>query len=283
MLNQPAYVTRFLGEFLNIDRKRFILDRVFSNGGGVTGGGVIYEEMAANDLYTTRDVERVEPGAEFPLVTTNRRSVKIATPEKWGGKFFITDEARDRNDARMLFRHTTQLGNTIIRKLNQRAIEEFEAKITGLAGAATVTGQNWSNIQLNGSTPTANSATPIADFAAVALLADQREQGTIFDTWIINPVQLSRLRVAYQGVPGGIDAIARDFGITTIFATQEVAVGTAYVVSSGNVGEYRVESPLGTEAWREQETQRTWVQSSVRPLFFIDNPMGLLKVTGLGA
>jgi hypothetical protein len=43
----------------------------------------------------------------------------------------------------------------------------------------------------------------------------------------------------------------------------------------------RVEKPLSTETWREAETQRTWVQSDVRPVMVITNPYGIAKVTGL--
>jgi hypothetical protein len=43
----------------------------------------------------------------------------------------------------------------------------------------------------------------------------------------------------------------------------------------------RIEKPLGTETWREQGTERTWVQSSVRPLWFVDNKFAVLRFTGL--
>jgi hypothetical protein len=53
------------------------------------------------------------------------------------------------------------------------------------------------------------------------------------------------------------------------------------VFESGQVGEMRVEKALSTETWREPETQRTWSQSDVRPVFVITNPYGIAKVTGL--
>jgi hypothetical protein len=60
-----------------------------------------------------------------------------------------------------------------------------------------------------------------------------------------------------------------------------VTNGTAYVVATGQVGELRIEKALGTETWREEKTQRTWVQSDVRPVMYVTNPYSIKKVTGL--
>ena len=46
-------------------------------------------------------------------------------------------------------------------------------------------------------------------------------------------------------------------------------------------GEQRFEKGLDTEAWREQSTQRTWVQSDVRAVRYVTNPMSVVKLTGL--
>ena len=71
MLNQPQRITRMV---MDMTLQRFVADRIFSSGGGVTGGAVVYDSVEANDLYTDRDVERVSPGGEFPIVTSSRRA-----------------------------------------------------------------------------------------------------------------------------------------------------------------------------------------------------------------
>src|SRR4051812_30813710 len=81
MLNQPTRVTRFI---MDLSLQRFIADRVFQSGGGVTGGAVIYDQATQNWLYTDRDVERVTPTGEFPLVTSSRPTPMLAQVEKWG-------------------------------------------------------------------------------------------------------------------------------------------------------------------------------------------------------
>src|SRR4051812_25734394 len=58
---------------IDLTLQRFFADRVFNNAGGVTGGAVIYNEVAGNDLYAQRDVQKVAPGEEFPVVNFQRR------------------------------------------------------------------------------------------------------------------------------------------------------------------------------------------------------------------
>ena len=67
MLKQPTRITRLL---MDMTLQRFVADRIFASAGGVTGGSVIYDSLEANDLYMSRDVERVAPGAEFPILTS---------------------------------------------------------------------------------------------------------------------------------------------------------------------------------------------------------------------
>src|SRR5215468_4062698 len=64
MLNQPTRITRMI---MDLTQQRFVADRIFASGGGVTGGAVVYDEAQENELYTNRDVEQVSPAAEFPL------------------------------------------------------------------------------------------------------------------------------------------------------------------------------------------------------------------------
>ncbi|WP_326564550.1 major capsid protein [Micromonospora peucetia] len=274
-LNQPTRITR---RIMDLTLQRFIVDRIFStNAGAVTGGAVVYDQATTNELYTDRDVERVGPGDEFPVVGSQRPVPKVAQVEKWGGKFFVTDEARDRNDVAFFNNQTTQLSNTIVKKVNTRAIETLEAAITALGGAGTFVGHNWSTVVTGGSSQTNNSGWPAADFANAQYLADTEELGVTYDLWIVNPKQRMDLAITYGSA---LNEVLDSLGIE-VFASNRVANGTAYAVARGQVGELRVEQGLGTETWREQATQRTWVQASVRPVMYVTNPYSIKKVTGL--
>jgi hypothetical protein len=272
MLNQPTRITRLISD---LTLQRFFADRVFASGGGVTGGAVVYDPVAANDLYADRDVQRVAPGAEFPEITFTRRAPSVATVEKWGGKVHITDEARDRNNVSELTRALRQLSNTIVRKINQRAVEVLDAEIT--AHSRTLAGHSWSAVVVGGSSQSAANLWPARDFGAVQLQAETEELGIVYDLWILNPQEYLSLATVYGPY---LTEVLRSAGID-IYVTNRVAAGTAYVVAQNQVGEMRIEKPLGTETWREPEREISWIQSSVRPLFFVDNPFAVIKVTGL--
>lgn len=272
MLNNPTRITKMI---MDLTLQRFIADRIFSNGGSVSGGAVVYDVADTNQLYAARDVQRVEPGAEFPVIQTERPTPSIAEVEKWGGKVWIPDEARDRNQAASFTNKVRQLSNTIVRKINQRAIEVLEAAIT--ASSQTMAGTNWTTVVTGGSSQSNASLWPARDFAIAQSLADADELGIQYTLWILNPQDVAQLQIIYGE---GLNSILARFGLS-IYGSNRVTAGTAYVVAEGQVGEMRLEKPLGTETWREPGRERTWVQSGVRPLMFVDNYPAILKVTGL--
>lgn len=274
-LNQPQRITRMI---MDLTLQKFIADRIFSSTGGVTGGAVIYDKVQANELYSARDVQRVAPGTEFPLITSDRLVPSVAEVEKWGGKMYVTDEARDRNDTAQFTRAVRQLANTIVRKLNQRAIEELEAAIAAAGGSRVSAGHNWSTVVVGGAGQTPSSSWPHADFALADQLNETDELGFTNDLWIINPLQYTQLVVIYGA---DLNAVLASNNIS-VYSSNRVAANTAYAVASGQTGQMKMEKPLGTETWREEKTERNWMQSSVRPLMFVDNVFAVRKFTGLG-
>lgn len=278
MLKQPTRITRML---MDLTLQRFFVDRVFTNAGGVTGGAVIYDQATENELYSDRDVERVESGQEFPIVSSSRRAPKIAEVEKYGGKFYTTDEARDRNDAAAFVNETRKLANTIVRKINAVGVAVLLAAIDANGGLSDMDGNDWSAAIPNGSDPTAPGLTPGADLAEVHLTAEQRELGLEFNILLVNPVQKYEWNLFYG--KNAAQALS-DLGFDEMYSTNRLTAGTALAVASGQVGEMRIESPLQTETVREgapQMRQRTWTQSSVRPMFFVTNPFAVMRINGL--
>lgn len=273
MLQQPTRVTRMI---MDLTLQRFVADRIFASAGGVTGGAVVYDQAVLNELYLDRDVQKVSPGGEFPLVTSERLAPRIAEVEKWGGKVFITDEARDRNSTVVFTNQMRQLANTIVRKINQRAIAELTASLAS-SGQTTV-GNNWSTVVTAGTSASTAQLYPAHDFAKAQMLAEQQELGVVYSLWLLNPQEWAQLITIYgsANLQALLDALNID-----IYVSNRVPAGTAYVVAEGQVGEMRVEKPLGSETWREQETERTWVQSSVRPVMYVTNPYAVIQFTGL--
>lgn len=272
-LNAPTRVTRTL---MDLTLQRFFADRVFANGGGVTGGAVVYDQLIANDLYTDRDIGRVAPGDEFPLITGSRRAPQVAEVEKWGGKFWVSIEARDRNDTTVFARNVRQLANTIVRKINMRSVESLEAAVQASPNRV-VTGNNWAAVITAGSSASNSNVWPGYDFARAQMLAEVDELGIVYNLWIMNPQEYLQLARIYGT---GLNDLLASLG-TQIFVTNRVTAGTAYVVAERQPGQMRIEQPLATEQWYQEENQRYWTQSSVRPLWFVDNRFAVLKFQGL--
>lgn len=273
MLNAPTRITRFIRD---LTLQRFIADRIFTSAGGVTGGAIVYDQATANELYPTRDPQQVAPGTEFPLAGDDRPVPKVAPVEKYGQKAFITFEARDRNDAQYFQRQLTKIGNGIVRKINARAIEVLEAAVT--EHSRSTPGQDWSDVTLEGNSPTAAADRPTADFAAAWLSAETDELGVVYDTWIVNPQELANLVIAYGDK---LNAVLESSGVREMYASNRVTAGTAYAVAAKQVGEMRLEQPMRTVRWTEEKTEREWVQTSVRPVMVVTDPFSVLKFTGL--
>lgn len=275
-LNNPSQVVTPL--VLDITREKFFVDRVFSNGGGVTGGAVVYTEVAGLDLYADRDVQEIAPGEEFPVLLFHRRGRKVALVRKWGGKFAFTWEARDRNDGQQFTNAVRQMSNTIVRKINQAGVTILDAYVS--ANSRSISGNNWATVVTVGSSASNHTLWPTHDFGAVDKVAEQEEMGMDYSLWIMNPQEYANL-VSIYGTTAGLQAILDSYGIT-IFVTNRVTAGTAYVVAPGQLGEMRIEDPLRTRSWDDPDgIEQTWVQSGVRPLMFANNPFAVLKITGL--
>jgi hypothetical protein len=283
MVNNPSRINRFIADYLGVNRSRFLLDVLFDNQGGMQGGAIIYEQQGLNDFYPVRDVQEVAPGATFPLITFQRQALGQASPRKWGGKFEVTYEARDRNNPRQLQRNTVQLANAIIRKNNLVALKVLDDAIAGLGGAAVITGNNWTTAVPPGygASSTLPPLTPVADISEVFLINDQRELGIVFDTLVINPLDMQSLRL-YYGKDADLRSAMSDYGIDRIFVTGQVAAGAPYAVAgNGQVGAYHVEQPLKTVSVEDELDEKFTIKSSVRPAMYVDNPYAVLRITGV--
>lgn len=275
MLSEPTRISAFLSD---ITLRRMFSPRIFTAGGELSGGTLIYNQLTSNQLFlsTGRDVQQVAPGAEFPIVTGDRLAPKVAVPVKVGGKYFVLDEAVKRNDASAVQLESTMLANNIAKYVDTAAITELDAQLT--ANSRTLTGTSWSAAKALGAGSVTKAGSPINDFAKAQLKADVDELGVEFNLWIVNPAQYADFVITYGAE--NVAAVLNASGVNMI-SSNRVTAGTAYVLQEGAVGQLRVESPLTTETWREHGTQKTWVQSSVSFALAVTNPFSALKVSGL--
>jgi len=276
LASNPRMITRAIAD---LTLKRFYLDQIFG-GGGASTPSVIYEQRTENaPLYAGRDVEAVEPGSEFPLVTFERGAPKTAQAEKFGGKFFITDEARRRNDVNGVNQAIQLLANTIQRKTQQRALAEMDAAITGFS--RTAAGTSWQTAAGTVEASRVPTTGPLADLTSIELANETQELGYTYDFAIMNPNTWRYLRLAAGGTSQAARALLADSGITGVWVTNQQPTGQIKWLARKMLGELSYEVPLSTETWRDSDgKQQDWFQSYVLPIVFITDPYAILVTTG---
>jgi hypothetical protein len=277
-LNQP---TRILRDIARLAEQRFFANRVFAPAGGVEGGAILFElpPSLQTDLFAERGVQEVAPGQEAPVLTFLRGVPVLTKPRKLMGKFPVTKEARKRNDARLLQRAMVQTANTIALTLDAMAVAVLNAAIT--ANSRTLAGQSWATAAgiTNLNTSGTNQAT--SDVLSARKLIELETRGHNLDSALIHPNQELSLAQAASRAGVSIDQIFATAGINNWFSTPRVTAGTAILYEAGNVGGWANEFPLAQDTWYENETESWWYQWSVSPAMFVDEPYGLVQLTGI--
>jgi hypothetical protein len=272
-LKQPTILRQRIAKLVDT---QILLPKFFRPlGGKVTGGAILYNTIQSSDLLLATSIEKRSPGAEYKVVEGVDPDPQLALVEDWGGKFFVPDEVTLRNNISFLDQQTTQLANTITRKLDVRTVEELAAADIGSFAPSA----GWEDLvfvgPLDGITPSADR--PTAHFAQVQELSDLEELGVVHDLLVVHPEQARQLRVAYAE---HLDDMLKSAGLE-MFSNPRIAAGTAYVLEKGAVGTIGFELPLLTDVWPDKARRGSWVQSYCVPAFAVDRAYAAKTITGL--
>lgn len=283
-INSPTVRNRRIAD---IAGQEFFAQNIFSNGGAVQGGAILFERPnpLLTDLYTERRLQEMAPGTEAPILTFVRGVPMVALPRKIGGKWALTREERARNDPRLAERAMTQLGNTVARDLEIMALSEINAVVTATSRTFPVTQTLAASAAFTFTTRTAANQ-PAADLARMVATVHNEQRGHRYNSAIYNVMDWATM-VSIYGVDGsdgnaGARAILAANGITTVDTSVQVAQGTAYFYEAGAVGVWANEFPIRTIQWiDENEDEKWWSQTTVSPTYAIDDQFAILKATGL--
>lgn len=281
LLANPTRITRSIADLVMAN---FFLDKIFTTGGEIQGGAVLYDQVTALDVYTDRDTERVQPGGEFPILTGARIAPLIAPVEKFGGKFAVTDEAKRRNDTIAVTRQMRRVSNTIIRKMHQRGIAEIEAAITSFTRTISSGITKWSTAIAAEYSKTKKEENPMRGLFLAIEGLEKQEMGYNFNTAVLHPEDLANGRT-YFGDDGGLKAAFADVGIGNIIGTPRAKAKAAWLLDGNMLGEMRLEEPLRTVTEREGAPlmrEQTWIQTAVNPLFIVTDPYATVEIQGIG-
>ena len=111
------------------------------------------------------------------------------------------------------------------------------------------------------------AALPAADLANIRKLAAVQELGTEYNMLILNPQEQANLSIIYGDAATWLSSQGFSLAVS-----NQVTAGTAYAVTEGMVGQVRYEQPLNTVSYRDDKTESTWVQASIRAVFATTMP-----------
>lgn len=272
-LNNPPYVQRLIED---LTLQRFIADFIFAAGPPAPGGSVLYDQVTAAMLYAERDIQEIEPASEFPLLTFPGSVPQTANIKKWGGAFFVTDEARDRNRVDVLARNLRMTTNTIVRKMDTVAVAALNAAPI-LTQAAS---GDWS----------VAATDIISDVQTAKSTVAQQDMGYEVDTVLLNPAQAldirkdADIRSVLPRENVGVNPLFSDdlnglMGLSWI-ESNRVPAGTVYILQSQIVGSRSDEQGLTSEVIPDRRKQLTYVQAWRKVVPYVTDPKAALKITG---
>ncbi|WP_288797856.1 major capsid protein [uncultured Arsenicicoccus sp.] len=267
---------------MNMVNQRLIAGYIFADGAPAVGGAVIFERTLAaeGELYTSRDVQEIEPMAEFPLLDDADSTPEVRAASKYGGAFEVSYEQKRRNRVDIVNRKLTRLANTIVRKVDLVALAELNKDQVITANA--LVGTSWSN---------ATTGNPTMDIATAASRIDNRDLGYTANTVLINPAQ----ELALFGRKDIRDALPRENATTNPFmsgkvnglmgytwvVSNRVPAGTAYVLEAKMPGSLHDEVPFYTRV-TDQPRNESWLLQGARVTVpVITEPLSVTKLTGI--
>lgn len=272
-LNNPARVQRAIEDMA---AQRFVADLILTPGPTATGGAVVYDQVTSNDLFLSQDVQEIEPGSEFPILSSPQAAPLVAIARKYGGEVFLTDEAvrRDRRD--LLRREMGRLRNTIVKRFDTLAMAAIDAApVNAMVGSG-----DW----------TLAATDIIADLATAVGTIVNLDLGYEPDTVIINPAQEidllkdADIRTALPrertDLPIATGNLGRLMGLDFVVTNRQTA-GTAKVLQRRAAGSVSDEIPLYARPIRDERREVVFIHGARVGVPFITDPKAVTNITGI--
>lgn len=294
LLKNPRVIDRRLGEAVEFE---YFADLILPNVGTNESGVVIFQEWDPRYTVMDRKPEEIAPDTEVPLASGFEGELKIVRAVVDGLGYSVTDDQRRRNLRFVIDRKERALAHSIADNFNARAIAAITAAIA--AGSRTFPATDWSALVADGSNPDPLAEWPHSTLAQIN--AQQRIDRVPwrYDGMIAHPLDIWRLSTIYLKdsvggvtVVGGqptfqvdqLSVLAMKLGLSLIISdnTATIPRGRPILFSRGNVGGTAWELPITTEIVPERRRRRDVVQCTGAAAYFVDNPYGLLQLTGVG-
>lgn len=132
-LQSPTQIRRRLRDYVDL---RFVSDQLLTQRFNTSGGAALYE--LSEPFVTTRTVEAVAAGSEYPMSDVGDGTAGIAAVSKWGQKTRLTDEeiARNSYGAQILDRKLRKVVNSIIKQVDGVTMSVIASTVTQSVGVS---------------------------------------------------------------------------------------------------------------------------------------------------
>ncbi len=269
-LNSPRRIHR---DAVSVAAVNYRYDQVLSDGGGTSGGALVFDVAQARDEFLDRDVQEVGELSEFPLLNGEDGVPGIAYVKKVGGKLLISDEKRDRNDMRYVNRETTRLGNTMADQTERGGMAAVDQAIADY-NRTTPVALGWDQVVPNGAAQTPYEFWPHADLARARAKGRTDGIGGDYDVLVIHPNDYVLLDIIYSGNPERFWSGTKG----AFYQSTNQTEGKPLLTLKGQAGGSYWEKRIGVEKWREPGIEGTYIQIGGRVVHVVDNPPALLEL-----
>lgn len=277
-LARPPYIQRAIRD---LTRLRFLTEGVlFARGPAATGGAVVFDQVVGNDLFLERDVQDIEPGAEFPLLTPIDAVPQVALARKFGGEVFLTWEAIRRDNRALLGQRLQSLRNTIVRRTDEKGMAALRAAAIAGTIPTMVASGDWSL-----------AATDLVRDVATAMSAvDALDMGYEATLALVNPAQAldvvgrKDIRTELDGGRSGAPIIltgwmGRLLNMNWV-TSNRVLPGEVWIGEGGRVGSISDEVPTYALPIDDPRRERTYLHGARVPAFALTDPKSFIRITG---
>lgn len=275
-LRDPVRVQRTVTQLTN---ERFVADRMLSPGGAATGGAVIYDQVVASDLYAARDIQAIEPGSEFPIVTAGEVAPLVAKTTKWGGAGIITYESRDRDRRDVLNRNLTRIRNTIIKKVDAVAV----ASLLMSPLNQMVASSDWANSTAAIFKDVATAQTAVLKLDMGYEITDALVSPTTLLNMITNDKLMSQLPREGNNVvtrPLASRAMQGVLGLTW-YPTNRVSDDQVILLDGQTAGSISDEKPLYSRVVDQPEKERVLIMAARLTVPYVTDPKSAIVINGV--
>lgn len=239
LLARPRVILRELGALAN---KRFVADRVLTQGAPVSGGAVWYQK--SESIYVDRNIEEVGIRSEFPRAGWTEQIFSAAV-HKYGLEVPIAYEVIRRNQVDQVARATRKLANSAVKFVDTLAMNMLIAE----AGHTTASNGQWDS----------GSHDIVKDLATGRAYIINLEEGYDPNTLIIHPNQelamlldsglRSLLPRETDAGPLQTGRVAPILGFEQIIVTPQVPARTAIIMEARTAGTIADEVPDAAEGY----------------------------------